>query len=110
MPPTIRPVTREELPTWFETFGSALYIRASEPQAMAALRGPRMDLERPLGAFDGPRMVGTYRSFPTLLTVPGGARVDASAVSAVSVRPTHRRQGILTSMIDRDIRASAARG
>jgi predicted acetyltransferase len=28
----------------------------------------------------------------------------------VSVRPTHRRQGILSGMIERDIRASAARG
>ena len=41
---------------------------------------------------DAGAMVGTYRSFPTRLTVPGGARLDAGAVSAVSVRPTHRRQ------------------
>lgn len=110
MPPTIRPVTREELPAWFATFGSAFYIWASDPQGMASFRGPFMDLERTLGAFDGSTMLGTYRSFPTRLTVPGGTRIDASAISAVSVRPTHRRQGILTAMIDRDVRASAARG
>lgn len=110
MPPTIRPVTREELPAWFATFGTAFYFWASDPQGMADFRGPRMDLERALGAFDDTTMVGTYRSFATRLTVPGGARVDASGVSAVSVRPTHRRQGILTGMIERDIRASATRG
>lgn len=110
MPPTIRPVTRDELPDWFAAFGTAFYIWASDPRARADFSAPTMDLERTLGAFDGPTMVGTYRSFRTLLTVPGGTRVDASAISAVSVRPTHRRQGILTSMIERDIRASAARG
>jgi len=77
---------------------------------MADFRGPRMDLDRTPAAFDGESVVGTYRSFATRLTVPGGARVDAAAVSAVSVRPTHRRRGILTEMIERDIRESAARG
>jgi predicted acetyltransferase len=110
VPAIVRPVTREELPAWFAAFGSAFYIWASDPQGMADFRGPRMDLERTLGAFDGETMVGTYRSFPTRLTVPGGARVAASAVSAVSVKPTHRRQGILTRMIERDLRAAAARG
>jgi predicted acetyltransferase len=69
-----------------------------------------MDLSRCFGAFEDDAIVGTYRSFPIRLTVPGGARLDAGAISAVSVRPTHRRQGILTGMIERDIRESAARG
>lgn len=110
MPPEIRPVTRDELADWFASFGTAFYIWASDPQGMADFRGPRMDLERTLGAFEGSTMVGTFRSFPTRLTVPGGARVEASAITAVSVKPTHRRQGILTGMIERDTRASAARG
>jgi len=110
MPPDIRSVTRDELPAWFEAFGTAFYIWASEPRAMADYRAPHMDLERTLGAFDASTIVGTYRSFATKLTVPGGARVDADAVSAVSVRPTHRRQGLLTGMIERDLRACAARG
>jgi predicted acetyltransferase len=110
MAPEIRSVTREELPAWFAAFATAFYIWRNDPQGMADFRGPRMDLERTLGAFEDGAIVGTYRSFPTRLTVPGGARVDASAVSAVSVRPTHRRRGLLTGMIDRDIRASAARG
>jgi len=110
MPATVRAVTREELPAWFACFNSAFFMWGSDPQAMADFRGPRMDLERTLGAFDGDTVVGSYRSFPTLLTVPGKTRIDASAVSAVSVKPTHRRQGILTSMIERDLRAAAARG
>lgn len=110
VPPTIRPVTRDELPAWFEAFNTAFYIWGGDPNAMAAARGDTMDLDRALGAFEDGAIVGTYRSFATRLTVPGGARVPASAVSAVSVRPTHRRRGILTRMIDDDLRAAAARG
>lgn len=110
MPSTIRPVTAEELPAWFEAFGTAFYIWATDPHAAAAFRGPKMDLERCLAAFDGDRIVGTYRSFPTRLTVPGGARLAVDAVSAVSVRPTHRRQGNLTRMITEDLWRSVDRG
>lgn len=110
VPPTIRPITSEELPAWFEAFGTAFYIWASDPHAAAESRGPHMDLGRALGAFEGDAIVGTYRSFATRLTVPGGARPDVGAVSAVSVRPTHRRQGILTRMITEDLWRSVDRG
>jgi predicted acetyltransferase len=110
MPTTIRPITADELPAWFEAFGTAFYIWASDPHAAAASRGPHMDLDRSLAAFEDDRIVGTYRSFPTRLTVPGGARLGVGAVSAVSTRPTHRRQGILTRLITRDLWASAERG
>lgn len=53
---------------------------------------------RMLVAFDGPRACGTFRSWATELTVPGGARLPAAAVSAVTVLPTHRRRGVLTAM------------
>jgi predicted acetyltransferase len=110
MPLTIRPITAEELPAWFEAFGTAFYIWASDPHAAATSRGPHMDLERCLAAFEDGRIVGTYRSFPTRLTVPGGARLPVDAVSAVSTRPTHRRQGVLTRLITRDLREAAERG
>lgn len=110
VPPTVRPVTRDELPAWFQALNSAFYIWGADPHAMAAFRGDRMDLDRALGAFEDDTIVGTYRSFVTQLTVPGGARLPASAVSAVSVRPTHRRRGILTRMITEDLRRSVERG
>lgn len=111
MPLTIRPVTADELPAWFEAFHTAFYIWGGDPHALAASRREYMDLPRALGAFeDDGRIVGTYRSFATNLTVPGGARLPVAAVSAVSVRPTHRRQGILTRMITEDLWRSVERG
>jgi predicted acetyltransferase len=110
MPPTIRPVRDEELTSWFAAFGTAFYIWASDPEASAAARRPSMDLERTIGAFEDDAIVGTFRTFATKLTLPGGDRVDASAVSAVSVRPTHRRRGILRQLIADDVRRSVQRG
>ncbi|HET9852026.1 MAG TPA: GNAT family N-acetyltransferase [Candidatus Limnocylindrales bacterium] len=110
MPPVIRPVRDDELVDWFAAFGTAFYIWAADPQASADVRRPTMDLNRTIGAFDGDTIVGTFRSFPTCLTVPGGERIDVSAVSAVSVRPTHRRQGILRGLIADDVARSVERG
>jgi predicted acetyltransferase len=108
--PTIRPVRDDELATWFAAFGSAFYIWATDPEASAAARRPSMDLERTIGPIEDDAIVGTFRTFPTKLTLPGSARIDASAVSAVSVRPTHRRRGILRQLIADDVRRSVERG
>jgi predicted acetyltransferase len=110
MPPVIRPVRDEELVDWFAAFGTAFYIWPNDAQASADARRPNMDLDRTIGAFDGDAIVGTFRTFPTRLTIPGNERIDVSAVSAVSVRPTHRRQGILRRLIADDVARSVERG
>jgi predicted acetyltransferase len=110
VPQTIRPISADELPAWFAASGTAFYIWANDPQAMAEARGPTMDLDRAIGAFEDDTIVGTFRSFSTRLTLPGGARVATNAVSAVTVRPTHRRQGILTRMMANDLARAVERG
>ena len=67
-------------------------------------------VDRTRAAFDADRIVATLRSFPTELTVPGGAAVPAGAVTAVTCQPTHRRQGLLTKLMTEDLRDSADRG
>jgi predicted acetyltransferase len=110
MPQTIRSINDDELESWFATFNTAFYMWATDPEAIAAFRRPTFEFDRAIGAFDGDTMVGTYRSFTTQLTLPGGTRVPANAVSAVSVRPTDRRRGILGRMIAHDVPLSAERG
>jgi predicted acetyltransferase len=65
---------------------------------------------RTRGAFDGDRCVGTFRSFATGLTVPGGALLPVSAITNVTVSPTHRRRGLLTEMMRADLADAAERG
>lgn len=63
---------------------------------------------RSIGAWDGDGCVGTAGAFAFRLSVPGGALVPAAGVTMVSVAATHRRRGILTSMMRRqldDVRA-----
>ncbi|MFI0988057.1 GNAT family N-acetyltransferase [Streptomyces exfoliatus] len=67
------------------------------------------EFDRFLGAWDGDLCVGTAGAFTFRLTVPGGASVPAAGVTMVSVAGTHRRRGILTSMMRRqldDLRAA----
>ncbi|MEU8121381.1 GNAT family N-acetyltransferase [Spirillospora sp. NPDC049024] len=53
-----------------------------------------------IGAYDGDTRVGQLAAMPMGLAVPG-AVLDCSAITFVGVLPTHRRRGILTSMMDR---------
>lgn len=71
---------------------------------------PKLAEQRLSGVFDGDRLVGTYRSWDWDVTVPGGAKVRADAVSSVTVLPTHRRRGVLRSMIVPDLADARARG
>ncbi len=69
-----------------------------------------MDPSRTQGAYDNGRCVGTFRSIPRDLTVPGGATLPASGVTAVTVTATHRRRGLLSRMMANDLAASRERG
>jgi predicted acetyltransferase len=110
VPITVRPIEPDELVPWYAANGAGFLIWPIDPEASAEARARYLDFDRTIGAFEGEAVVGTFRSFPTHLTLPGGSQVPASAVTAVSVRPTHRRHGILSQMVVRDIAAGVARG
>jgi predicted acetyltransferase len=79
----------------------------------AAIERYRASADRSLrrtAALDAGRVVGTYVSWDTHVTAPGGAPVRSDAVSGVTVLPTHRRRGLLTSMIVPDLADAAERG
>ena len=80
---------------------STAFLDRPDTAAVAAYLQGKWDPDRSWGALDGARICGTFRSFGTEITVPGGALLPAAAVSAVTVLPTHRRRGILTAMAAR---------
>lgn len=66
------------------------------------------EYDRFVGAWDGDLCVGSAGAFTFQVTVPGGASVPAAGVTMVGVAGTHRRRGVLTSMMRRqldDVRA-----
>ena len=57
-----------------------------------------LPFERMHAAFDGDRIVGGAGAFPFELTIPGG-KLGCGGVTVVGVYPTHRRRGVLTSLM-----------
>ncbi|WP_328299530.1 GNAT family N-acetyltransferase [Streptomyces sp. NBC_00435] len=108
----VRPITASELSGWLHAQHTG-FLRAQEATAAdVEWLAEYADPTRTQGGFDTAtgRCVATFRSFPQELTVPGGAFVPASAVTNVTVLPTHRRQGLLTRMMNAELAAAAARG
>ncbi|MFF8290806.1 GNAT family N-acetyltransferase [Streptomyces sp. NPDC016309] len=106
----VRTVTEPEFPDWLRARRTGFMQPPVVPDEEVAQRLPYVDLARTQGAFDDGRCVGTFRSFAQELTVPGGARVPASAVTNVTVSPTHRRRGLLSRMMATDLAAARERG
>jgi predicted acetyltransferase len=52
-----------------------------------------------VAAFDDAEIVGGAGGFPFEMSVPGGARLLCAGTTVVGVAPTHRRRGVLRSMM-----------
>jgi predicted acetyltransferase len=108
--PHVRPITDEELAAFVDVTRTSFLEGPASHEAIE-LRRPHIDLDRSLAAFDAEgRLCGTSPSFPTTLTVPGGAGLPTAAVTAVGVLPTHRRQGHLTRLMTTQLADVADRG
>ncbi|WP_328311474.1 GNAT family N-acetyltransferase [Streptomyces sp. NBC_00442] len=106
----VRTVTEAEFADWLK----AVQVGFLRPPVVSEqytrdLRA-NSDLDRVQAGFDGGRCVATFRSFAQELTVPGGSALPVSAISAVTVSPTHRRRGLLTRMMAADLSAARERG
>lgn len=104
----IRTISESEVGPFWAAMATGFLNPIGDKDAEARRSG--MHLDRTYGAFDGSRIVSTLRSFPTDLTLPGGTTVAASAVTAVTTTATHRRRGLATRMVHRDLAASVERG
>ncbi|MBD0837678.1 GNAT family N-acetyltransferase [Streptomyces sp. TRM68416] len=96
---TLRPDDWDE---WYDTLLRA-FGGVPEPVEERELVRALTELDRSFGAWDGGGWVGTAGAFSFGLTVPGGASVPAAGVTMVSVAATHRRRGVLTSMMRRQL-------
>ena len=109
MPVEIRTITPDEAGAYRAAvrFGFGNRDTVDDPEWTASAVDP---VDRCYAAFEHGRIVATLQSFPSTLTLPGGAEVAAGALTAVTCQPTHRRQGVLTQMIGADLAASKERG
>lgn len=103
----LRPISQDE----YYAFGqaaAAAFGNQFNPEHLERER-PFQEFDRTLAAFDGEEIVGTAGVFSFQMTVPGGA-LPTAGVTWVSVKPTHRRRGVLTSMMRRQLSDVRERG
>lgn len=97
----LRSVGPDEMRAFFEAvfnaFGEDIKDSFFDAEMLTA------EPERTLAAFDGDAIVGNAGAFTFDMAVPGG-RLPAAGVSYVGVAPTHRRRGLLTSMMRHQFR------
>ncbi|WP_433473207.1 GNAT family N-acetyltransferase [Spirillospora sp. CA-142024] len=94
----IRDVPEAEIGRMFDLAGTVFHTRIEEGDQERD--GWLLRRAERVGGYDGGTLAGQLAALPMRLAVPG-ALLDCSAVTFVGVLPTHRRQGILTAMMDR---------
>jgi predicted acetyltransferase len=109
----VHPVPAEEIAGWAEAMAvTFLEYPGDEPnkRRVEALRRDWLPT-RFWGARDGQQWVGTLGAWPRTLTVPGpNTAVPADALTMVTVATTHRRRGLLTTMLTQSLHAARDRG
>ncbi|MEU4979294.1 GNAT family N-acetyltransferase [Streptomyces sp. NPDC021969] len=106
-----RVLRREEWDSWYGSLIRA-FGGVPEPAEELELFRELTRVDRSIGVWEGDgedeACVGTTGAFDFRMTVPGGNLVPVAGVTMVSVAATHRRRGVLTSMMRRqldDVRA-----
>ena len=97
----MRPVTEDELPAFVNAVEAAFGYVPPDEEADLWRRGT--DPSRTLAVFDAGEIVGTAGAWAMEMTLPGLVSVPVAGVTAVGVQPTHRRQGLLTRMMERQL-------
>jgi predicted acetyltransferase len=67
------------------------------------------EFDRMLAAYDGPEIVGGASAASFQMTAPGSV-LPTAGVTAVGVRPTHRRRGVTTALMRRQLEDVHERG
>ncbi|CAM5388703.1 hypothetical protein SGLAM104S_06173 [Streptomyces glaucescens] len=101
-PDGLRVLRPDDWDVWYDTLLRA-FGGAPEAAEERELWRELTEFDRFLGVWDGSACVGTAGAFSFRLTVPGGASVPAAGVTMVGVAATHRRRGVLTSMMRRQL-------
>jgi len=104
----IRPIGPDEFPAFYAVIEQA-FNSSHETDAEMQHDLVTFEFDRSLAAFDGGDIVGTAGAFTFQMGVPGEI-APVAGVTAVSVLPSHRRRGILSSLMRRQLADVRERG
>lgn len=97
----LRPIAEDELDRWNQV-PFAGFSEVPDASQLAMWRA-RLEFSRTLVAIEDGDFVGTTAANSYQMHVPGGAMIPTAGVTAVSVLPTHRRRGVLSAMMRRQL-------
>jgi predicted acetyltransferase len=96
----LRPITEAEWPEFFRSMHDVFGEDTTGPFRDHPF--PLAELDRALSLWDGEHVVATAGIYSRELTVPG-AVVPCAGVTWVTVSPSHRRQGVLSAIMRRQL-------
>jgi predicted acetyltransferase len=103
----VRPITESEWTAFVAVDDEA--FNSSHPPVAADRWRELVEIDRSLCAFDGDLMVGCTTAYTFTMTVPGGP-IPVAGVTGVGVLPSHRRRGVLTALMTRQLQDLHAGG
>jgi predicted acetyltransferase len=96
----LRPATSEEWPAFVRAMSAVFNEVPTGPYLDTP--SPVAELDRSLGLWDGDRVAATAGIYSRTLTVPG-AVVPCAGITWITVSPTHRRRGVLSAIMRRQL-------
>jgi predicted acetyltransferase len=103
----IRSISLDELPAFMDSLELAFHERHENGVEQERLIA---EPDRYFVAVDDDEIVGTAGACTTSITVPGGRSLTAPGITAVGVRPSHRRRGINTALMTTLLDQAVERG
>ena len=108
-PYPIRPITEDEFDS-FEAVAQHAFHGSPPSESDRRMVLDRFEFDRTLAAWDGAEPVGVTSIYSFQLSVPGQEVLPAAGVTFVAVLPTHRRRGVLSSLMRRQLADVRDRG
>jgi predicted acetyltransferase len=96
----LRPATADDWPAFSRAMSAVFHEEPRGP--FVDTPSPVAELDRSLGLWDGERVVATAGIYSLEMTVPG-AVVPTAGITWVTVSATHRRRGVLTAIMRRQL-------
>ncbi len=97
-----RPLSEDSWDSWIATNARGFLADVGHAAEWGERVRPLVEFDRSLGAFDGAELVGKTQAISFTMSVPGGD-LPTAGVTAVTVLPTHRRRGVLTELMRRQL-------
>ena len=96
----VETITAEDIPAFVAGVEAAFHDDPSPDEVERITK--KLEVDRTLAIHDGDQVVAGASIYSRRMTVPGG-EVPIAGVTQVGVSPTHRRRGMLTAMMRRQL-------